>query len=186
MCPVRKLPLHHQPLARPNKCPPPPAISLSLPMFLLLMCWNQTVLTWCEVENSRRNTQACLQTWTRLTLRHSVCAQRRVRTRFVIVIQACRYCGSKVASLSILPFSLLVLYWEVSLLICDNVAEPRWGAGGIKAAIGQRWQGWTALLSGINSWRCSHVRQSLRPPTQWVSKKGQGCTPVLPQQFCQL
>lgn len=89
---------------------------------------------------------------------------------FVIVIGARRYRGSKVASLSILPFSLLELYWEVSLLIWDNVPENWWGTSGIKAAIGRRWQGWTALLSGINSWRCSHVRQSLRPPTQWFWK----------------
>lgn len=39
-----------------------------------------------------------------------VCAQWRVITRFVIVIEAWRYSSSKVVSLSILPFSLLVLY----------------------------------------------------------------------------
>ncbi len=80
---------------------------------------------------------------------------------FVTVIWAPSYCGSKVTSLSILPFSLSMLYWEVSLLISDNVLETWWEMDNIKASIGQWWQGCTAIQYGINSWICSQVRQSV-------------------------
>lgn len=45
---------------------------------------------------------------------------------FVSVVFAQSHRGSKVVSLSILPFSLSMLYWEVSLLISDNVLEAWW------------------------------------------------------------
>lgn len=88
---------------------------------------------------------------------------------FVIVIWAQSYCGSKVTSLSILPFSLSMLYWEVSLLIPDNVWETWWEMDNIKASIGHWWQGWTAIPCGINSWICSQVMQSISPNTQLSS-----------------
>lgn len=74
---------------------------------------------------------------------------------FVIVIWAQSYYGSKVTSLSILPFSLSVLYWDMPLLICDNVLGTSWEMDNIKAGISVWWQGSTAILCGINSWMCA-------------------------------
>lgn len=87
---------------------------------------------------------------------------------FVIVIWMQCFFGRKVTSLSILPFSLSMLYWEVPLLICVSVLETWWEMGDIKASISLWWQRCTAILKGLNSWICSHVRQSVSSPTMEV------------------
>lgn len=158
MCPVHKLLQHHQPYPALIHLLLSSSVSVSQMIIRASMHWVESVMTWKKKslnQNWTMQSEVTKRMFVVLTCMNAalqyvcVCVRERRMESLSSVIWVQSYCGSKVTSLSILPFSLSMLYWDVSLLICDNVLETWWEMDNIKASIGHRWQGCTAFLHGI-------------------------------------